>query len=242
MHKQKYNRDNTLISFTLSKSFFFLFAIMTCITAVNNFFFCRSKLWKTKKTFCYFDLEDGETGTLQKYFGRHDVPALYPYSCTNDASTNGTDLYCWSTSHLDTSNELWVYCPFGSGEKVQNRFSRWPPFGISYRNNLNYFWFTSHPNASYQVSSIGLSVQEKKPKIDFRRPSWISDQKDFSYFWSTSHPDASYQFSSQLALWFRKRSKIIVSRWPPWQRFWISHWNDFSDFWSISDPNASYKV
>ena len=71
---------------------FFLFAIMTCTTAVN-FFFCRSKLWKTKNTFCYFDLEDGETGTLRKNFWRHDVPALYPYSRTNDASTNGTDLY-----------------------------------------------------------------------------------------------------------------------------------------------------
>ena len=73
----------------------FLFAVMTCTTAVN-FFFCRSKLWKTKNTFCYFDLEDGETGTLWKNFGRHDVPALYPYSRTNDASTNGTDL-CWET-------------------------------------------------------------------------------------------------------------------------------------------------
>ena len=46
--------------------------------------------------------------------------------------------YCWSTSHLDTFNELWVNCPFGSGEKVQNRFLRWPQrpqFGISYRND-----------------------------------------------------------------------------------------------------------
>ena len=80
-----------MISFIFQNHF--LFAIMICTTAVNNFFFCRSKLWKTKNTFCYFDLEDGETGTLRKNFGRHDVPALYPYSRTNDASTNGTDLY-----------------------------------------------------------------------------------------------------------------------------------------------------
>ena len=41
-------------------------------------------------------------------------------------------------------------------KKVQNRFSRWtlwPQFGISYRNNLSYFLSTSHPDASYQVSS-----------------------------------------------------------------------------------------
>ena len=33
-------------------------------------------------------------------------------------------------------------------KNVQNRFSRWPPwpqFGISYRNDLNYFVSTSHP-------------------------------------------------------------------------------------------------
>ena len=30
------------------------------------------------------------------------------------------------------------------------------------------FWSTSHPGASYQVfKSVGLSVQEKKRKIDF---------------------------------------------------------------------------
>ena len=52
--------------------------------------------------------------------------------------------------------------------------------------------------------STGISVQEKKRKIDFQdgRHLGFSDRNDFSYFWSTSYPDASYQFSSQLALWF----------------------------------------
>ena len=62
------------------------------MTAVNNSFPADRSSEKQKNTFCYFDLEDGETGTLRKNFGRHDVPALYPYSRTNDASTNGTDL------------------------------------------------------------------------------------------------------------------------------------------------------
>ena len=50
----------------------------------------------------YFDLEEtGETGTLRKNFGRHDIPALYLYSRTNDASTNGTDLYVhWYCGYL----------------------------------------------------------------------------------------------------------------------------------------------
>ena len=43
--------------------------------------------------------------------------------------------------------------PFSSGEEAKNRFSRWRPSWISDRNNFSYFWSTSHPNASYQVSS-----------------------------------------------------------------------------------------
>ena len=58
-----------------------------------------------------------------------------------------------------------VNWPFSSGEKVKNRFSRWP------------------------------------------RPSWISDRNNISYFLSTSHHDTSYQVLSQLAFWFRRRSK-----------------------------------
>ena len=42
-----------------------------------------------------------------------------------------------------------------------------------------------------------------------RWTSWISDRNDFSYIWSMSHPDSSYRVSSQLAFWFRRRSKKI---------------------------------
>ena len=49
-----------------------------------------------------------------------------------------------------------VIWTFGSGEEVKNKFSRWPPwwpFWNSDRNVFSYFWSTSHPGASYQVSS-----------------------------------------------------------------------------------------
>ena len=49
-----------------------------------------------------------------------------------------------------------VNWPFGSGEEAKNRFSRWRPWRpswISDRNDFSYFWSTSHPEASYQVSS-----------------------------------------------------------------------------------------
>ena len=49
-----------------------------------------------------------------------------------------------------------VNWPFGSGEEVKNRFSRWRPWQpswISDRNDFSYFLSTRHPDASYQVSS-----------------------------------------------------------------------------------------
>ena len=49
-----------------------------------------------------------------------------------------------------------VNWPFGSGDEEKNRFSRWQPWRpswISDRNDFSYFWSTSHPDASYQVSS-----------------------------------------------------------------------------------------
>ena len=49
-----------------------------------------------------------------------------------------------------------VNWPFGSGEEAKNIFSRWRPWRpswISDRHDFSYFWSTSHPDASYQVSS-----------------------------------------------------------------------------------------
>ena len=49
-----------------------------------------------------------------------------------------------------------VNWPFCSGKEAKNRFSRWRPWRpswISDRNDFSYFWSTSHPDASYQVSS-----------------------------------------------------------------------------------------
>ena len=91
--------------------------------------------------------------------------------------------YCWSTSHLDTSNELWVNCPFGSGEKVQNRFSRRPQFGISNRNGLNYFYLQVTPMlpTKFRVNWPFSSEGEGKNRFSRWVLSWISDSNDFSY-------------------------------------------------------------
>ena len=108
--------------------------------------------------------------------------------------------------------KIQINWPFGSGEGVKNRFSRWwprRPSGISDRDNFSYFWCTSHQNASYQNSSqlaFG-SGEEAKNRFSRWRPSLISNLNNFIYFWSTSPPDASYQVSSQLAFQFRRWSE-----------------------------------
>ena len=65
-----------------------------------------------------------------------------------------------------------VNLPFGSGNKVKNRFSRWLPWQpswISYRNDFSYLWSTSHPDASYQVSSeLAFGFRRRIEKIDFQ--------------------------------------------------------------------------
>ena len=50
-------------------------------------------------------------------------------------------------------SKLGVNWPFGSGEEAKNRFSRWRTSWISNLKDFSYFWSTSHPDASYQVSS-----------------------------------------------------------------------------------------
>ena len=48
--------------------------------------------------------------------------------------------------------KFWVNWPFCS-EEVQNRFSWWRPYWISDQIKFSYFWSTSHPDTSCQVSS-----------------------------------------------------------------------------------------
>ena len=67
--------------------------------------------------------------------------------------------------------KFWVNWPFGSWEEVQNRFSRWLHLRaswISNRNGFSYFWSALPWYFLPSFKSRGLSVQEKKPKINFQ--------------------------------------------------------------------------
>ena len=134
---------------------------------------------------------------------------------------------------LTLPTKFGVNWPFGSGEEAKNRFLRqrpWQSSWISDQNNFSYFWSTSHPDASYQVSRLlvfWFRTEKARNRFSRRlqwRPFFISYWNNFSYFWSPSHPDASFWDSSQLG------------RGPSW----ISNLNSFSYFWS--NPDASYQV
>ena len=86
-----------------------------------------------------------------------------------------------------------VNWPFGSGEEGENRFSRWPPWPLSWISDwkdfiylIIYFFFqsTSHPYASYQVSSqLAFRFRRKSEKQIFKmRPFCISNRNYFSHF------------------------------------------------------------
>ena len=64
-----------------------------------------------------------------------------------------------------------VNWPFGSGEEAKNRFSRWLPWRPSWfydRYDFSYFDLLSPRCFLPSLESTGLSVQEKKRKIDFQ--------------------------------------------------------------------------
>ena len=82
-----------------------------------------------------------------------------------------------------------VSSPFGSGEEAINRFSGWRqrrPSWISDQKDFSYF-YESPQCFLPKFKSVGLSVKEKKQKIDYYNDGHgsrfkISDRNDFSYF------------------------------------------------------------
>ena len=61
--------------------------------------------------------------------------------------------------------------PFDSGDEVKNRFSRWPPWQISWLSDraiLAFFYLQVIPMLPSKFGVNWFSVQEKKGKIDFQ--------------------------------------------------------------------------
>ena len=104
-----------------------------------------------------------------------------------------------------------VNWPLGSGEKANNRFSRWQPSWILIGTILAIFDLHITPTlpTKFQVSWPFGAGEEVLNRFSTWWPSWIFDQNDFSYFLSTSHPDATYQVLRQLAQRCR-RSMLLM--------------------------------
>ena len=95
--------------------------------------------------------------------------------------------------------------------------------------------------------STGLSVQEKKWKIDFQdgchgaHPGFTIGMI-LAIFDLQVTPMLPTKFGVNWPFSSGEEAKNRFSRWRPWRPSWISNRHDFSYFWSISHPNASNKV
>ena len=120
-----------------------------------------------------------------------------------------------------------VNWPFGSGEEVKNRFSRWGHLRFPIGTILAIFdlQVTLMLPSKFGVNWPFGSGEEAKNRFSrWRpwRPSSISDRHDFICFWSTGHLDASYQVSSQLAQGCR-RSRLLKQLLSPHDRRRTKH-------------------
>ena len=129
-----------------------------------------------------------------------------------------------------------VNWPFGSGKEVKNIFSRWRPWWPSWSSNGNdfsYFWSTSHPDASYQVSSqFAICFRRRSEKQIFKMAVTCFDLQ--------VTPMLPIKFQVNWPFGSGEEVKNIFSRW--WQPSRILDRKDFSYFGLTSHPYASNQV
>ena len=123
-----------------------------------------------------------------------------------------------------------VYWPFSSGEEAKNWFSKWllwQPSWISDRNDFIYFWSTSHPDASYQVSSqLTQGCRRSRLLKQLLTPHnghWLTTIAHYEHFmlrWANKPFDSGEEMKNRF------------SWWPLWRPSWIS---DFSTILAIFD-------
>ena len=132
---------------------------------------------------------------------------------------------------------------FGSGGEVKSKFSRWPPghVGFPIRTILAFFDLQVSRCFLPSFKSIGLSVQEKKQKIDFEDGRYsFSDCNDLANF-DTGHPDASHQISSEIAFRFRRKSEKQIFKMAAMATILDFRLNHLSYFWSAVTPMLPTK-
>ena len=134
-----------------------------------------------------------------------------------------------------------VNWPFRSGEEAKNRFSRWQPSWISDRHDFSFFLSKTPRCFLTSLESIGLSVQEKKRKIDFQDGGHLGFPIGtiLAIFDLQDTPMLPSKFGVNWPFVSGEEEKNRFSRWRPWRPSWISDRHYFSYFWSTSHPDAS---
>ena len=134
-------------------------------------------------------------------------------------------------SESDTSYQVLTQLAFYSGEEEAiHRFSRLR-FAIGKILTI----FDLQITQSFLARSSGLSVQEKKRKIDFQDgchdgPLGFPIRTILLFFIIYKLPMLPTKFQVSWPFGSGEEAKNRFSRWHPWRPSWISDWNDFSYF------------
>ena len=153
------------------------------------------------------------------------------------SSQNDFSLF-WSTSRSIFPMKF-VNCPFGSGEKVQNRFSTWLGCPIRMTSAIFNLQVTPILPIKFRVNGAFISgdeVQKKKKRFS-RWQQW----RHLVFPIGTILAIFDLQVTSMNLTKFQvnwpfgsgKEAKHRFSRWLPW-------WNNFRYIWSTSHSKASY--
>ena len=147
--------------------------------------------------------------------------------------------FFWSTSNPDASYQVSSQLAFRFRRRSKKtKFSRWRPCRpslISDRKFLAIFDLQVPRCFLPSFKSNGISVQEKKWKLDFQDGGHllIFDRKHFNNVWSTSHPNVSYQVSCKLAFRFRRRNEKQIFKMATTAANLNFQLDDFNHFLSI---------
>ena len=128
--------------------------------------------WATEAGYFIFDLQGGKC--FLSSFKSIGLPAQEKKRVTDFQDGRMTLTIFDLQVTLIFPTKFQVYWPFGS-EEAKKIFSRCRPSWISDHNSFSYFWFTSHPDASYQVSSqLAFLFKRRSEKLIFKMAAMVA--------------------------------------------------------------------
>ena len=154
--------------------------------------------------------------------------------------------HSWPTSHPDTSYH--VSSPlvflFMRSEKQIFKMAATAAILDFWPEQLSFFLIYKSPRCFLpSFESIGLSVQEKKRKLDFQDSCHGGHLRfPIGMILAIFDPQVTLMLPTKFRVNWPFDSEEAKTRFSRWWPTWISDRNDFSYFWSSSHPDASYQV